>query len=130
MIANKIFTTLKDAMPSLTSNGITRVYPVSVPDNTQIDEAIVYNILNVSNRFNMTSAQVQLTIAASTYTRAHEIAQQVAGIFNNKRYSAPGDLLTTNFDGVVELERDKESGLYLLAVTVNVKTQQYMPAIV
>jgi hypothetical protein len=122
MISQHIFTTIRDNVTGLENGSAFHIYPKRVPDGVKFNRAVVYNRVTGTPTYTLLSTEVQLTCIARKYSEAEALSYEVIKAFQNKRYGGEGDVASSLVNSVVDLPQDTDSGYYLVAVTVFLKT--------
>jgi hypothetical protein len=117
----KLFKILKDNLPELTIGSEVMIYPNHVPDNKLPGKAITYTVINQSMTLNMVMASVQINCIAKTALETEELAQKIYNIFKDKRLN--GGFIDTDCTDIFDIGYDKDSGLYMSAVSLRCKYQ-------
>jgi len=128
MIGEYIYKTLKNAIPTLSDGGGGfHIYPLAMNegiDMNTISRAVTYTNLSTTIVYNLTGVRVQITCIANTYGDSEALSYEVVSAFANKRYSTPGDPMSTNVEGRIDIGKDTESSKYLSTVDIHIKTAQ------
>lgn len=120
----KIITTTEFQRP----DGVYNIFPKHIPDgaiDNNYSQALIYNFLQSRIVYTAVLHTIQLTVFHLDYSECRRLSLLIIDAINNKNYTADNNnLLSSLVTDTIELEYDKDTGYYGIAINTLFKTNK------